>query len=129
MRILVLCSLLLLSVCAPAAAQGPFFGSLGGSSPTCTPDLTVHPRLFLNACTRSEILSMVNPGGLNATRFQRLVDELNTNWAFLSPCAAQSCPRYALDAGLVYQLYDGLSGVNLHGRSKADFAAKGLEIM
>jgi hypothetical protein len=87
--------------------------------------------MFINSQTIGDVRQKIGTGGRFSTRFQRLVDELDTNWATLHSVSARHMNAHAL--GYVAATIDsassangssGVPGINYGSRTKTDYSTR-----
>jgi hypothetical protein len=89
--------------------------------------------MLINSQTIGDVRQKIGTGGRFSTRFQRMVDELSTNWAALH--TGNDVPYNAMALGMVAATIDpassaagssGVPGINYQSRSKTDFSTRAI---
>jgi hypothetical protein len=87
--------------------------------------------MFINSQTIGDVRQKIGTGGRFSTRFQRLVDELDTNWATLHSGSAIHQNAHALayvaatiDSASSANGSSGVPGINYGSRTKTDYSTR-----
>jgi hypothetical protein len=88
--------------------------------------------MFINSQTMGDVRQKIGTGGRFSTRFQRLVTELDTNWATLD--SGQNTPYCAMALGMVAATIDpasSASGSSLvpgitYGKTKSEYSTRAM---
>ncbi len=84
----------------------------------------VHPRMLYNDCTSTTILSKIRTGGVDATRFQALIDQMKTDWTTMLSCSTTTCFNYAANVAFIAMTFGSVTGADYSGSASYDTQAE-----